>query len=149
MGQAEIHQLDFSIRQDHYVFGFQITMYNPVSVNFMQCGTNLQKNPHNFCELFWDLSSERFALQQLNHHEWDPIEFTGIVNRNDIRVVDFGYRLCFLIQAVVPVNSQVLFLEHFYGYISLQPGVVCLVNNTHKTIAKFSIETVPAIDQRI
>ena len=52
MGQAEIHQLDFSIRQDHHVFGFQITVYNPVSVNFMQCGTNLQEYPHYFFDCF-------------------------------------------------------------------------------------------------
>jgi len=43
----------------------------------------------------------------------------------------------------------VLFLEHFYGHIAHLPGVEFLVYHTHKIIAKFPIESVLSIDQRI
>ncbi len=91
-----------------------------------------------------DLRAERLSLHVWHHIVEELVGRAGVVEWEDVGVLQVRRNLDFLHEALTPQASGKFRPEHFDGDLALVPDVACQIDGGHTALADLSFDVVPS-----
>ena len=151
--QTEVDQLGRTITEDQHVLWLEVTVDNALGVGMLQRGTHLAGDGQDLVQASRGTIVKRIAHHQLHHdeghraHGTGQLGLSGIVDRDNVGVVELGNSLGFAKQAGAAFGAQAGSAQHLDRDVSLQQRVVGAVDCAHATLTEFGVEAVTSIEQ--
>jgi len=135
LGQAEVQNLDATIRRNHHVGGFQVAMHDPLVVRRRE---RVGQRTGNFDDLLdgkaalRDQAVERLPLDQLHGEKVDAVGFLDREDSDDVRVIEGGDGASFTLEARQALGIvRHLGGQHFECHVATELGVSGAVYLAH------------------
>src|SRR5262245_60291171 len=135
LAQPKIEDLDDTVRTDHDIFGFHVTVNNPCLMCDRQSARNLRSYVqrvgyrHN---AGGQPLEQRSAVDQLEDQEVNPVALFQRMDRGDVGVIEGGKQVCLAHETSQAVGvSKQSRRQNLYGNLSPQlviPGPVYLAH---------------------
>ena len=146
-GDAEIgdHRLAF-VEQD--VFRLEIPMDDVLRVCVPQGGGDLPRDPERLLngELFLTCQTvaQRFAGDVGHHVEQQPVRLTGVVQRQDVGVIQPGGDLDLTQKPVGPEGRRQLGAEHLDRHLTVMLDVAREIDRRHAAPSQLALDGIAA-----
>jgi hypothetical protein len=121
--------------RDEYVLRFQVPVDDALLVGGGQAAGDLRANLHGLAQ--WQRGTaralpQRLAFQQLRHDVGCPVVMTGVVDREDVRVVECARGLGFVLEAAqaLRVFGETA-RQHLDRHVACEPRVAGAVDLAH------------------
>ena len=146
LGEAEVQDLDVSIASKKDIFRLEIAVDDSRLMGAGERRGRLNTEIENFEQrqrAAPDLGTQRFAFDQLHYQEGTCFELTGIVDRDDVGMVQCGGGPCFLRKAPHAIGMTAGFgSQNFYGNVPLEGRIAGTIDNSHAPFAEFPCDAI-------
>jgi len=132
------------VEQD--VFGFDVAMHDVVPVGVIEGISDFGRDPH--CGLDRQLSfltealAQGLSLHHRHHEVEEAVRFTGIVERQDVRVVEAGSEPDLPEKSPPPQRFGELGMEHLERDVAVVLDVVGEVDRGHPSRPELALDTI-------
>src|SRR5712692_4247988 len=144
--QAEVENFDLAALSDKDVRRLDVAVNDALRMGGVQSVGDLDAPiEHEFGgqRLAGDTVVQRCAFEEFHDEEGLAVAFANVVNGADVRMIQRGSRAGFALQTLERARIAGQFRrQEFEGYVTAEPGIFGLVDNTHPTFSQLLNHTV-------
>ena len=109
---------------------------------------NLQRRVHRQLLLAAQALAQRLPLDQRHHVVEQPVGVAGIIERQDVRMMQAGGDLDLTEEALGTQGGRQLGTEYFHGHLAVVLQILGEINQSHPPHAQLALEPIPVGERR-